>query len=785
MSGSSRGSRNPSDDPADAAASGSVARRDAPAAHPRTARALAIVEGALDRAPEDRGAFIADETAGDAALRTEVDSLLAAHAASADFLEAPALPVEPDTPRKIGPWRLLAPIGAGGMGRVWLAERADGEYEQRVAIKIAAGVLGDPDARRRAESERRILASLEHPSITRVIDGGTTEAGQPYVVMEYVDGLPIDRWCREQHLDPAERVRLFLGVLDAVAVAHRALVVHRDLKPSNVLVDRHGAPRLLDFGIARPLTGDATATIAGFTPMTPAYASPEQLAGRPPTTACDVWSLGAMLHELLTGRLPYEAVGASPAAWLARIDAHAVTRLTSRVDPERLALEPARVASWRRALRGDLERIVACALAPEPERRYPSVEALAADLRRWLAHEPVTARAGGVGYRVRKFVRRHWLGAGASAAAVIALAVGLVVTAGLARDARLAATRAETAGAFLGEVISWADPFRSGGETTLRAALERARGEIAHRFAGQPGLEAGVRLALARGFVSQQSLADARAEAERALALARPGSPEAADAEVVLASIDWSEGRTDRAASRYRAALAIYGDDPALARRRGSAHNDHSALLNELGEYQAAWAEAEAALARADGIPARELAVRLTNRAYAEDGLGRVAESEASYRQAIRLFEASLPDAAMSLSITLNNLAQLLRGAGRPADALPLMEQALAVRESVLPEDHVAFAIPLANLADLRLATGDAEAARSSIARAIAIAEAGFAPDYAPLGNIHLIAARVAAAGGDTTAARHHAARALEVYRRTDLAPAARVAEAESLQRDL
>lgn len=749
----------------------------------RLARALAIVEGALDLDPEARKPHVADAVGEDAALRAEVESLLAAHAASGGFLDPPILPAEPDAPREIGPWRLVAPLGAGGMGRVWLAERADGQYEQTVAIKIAAGILGDPDARRRAEAERRILASLEHPSITRVIDGGTTVAGQPYVVMEYVDGLPIDRWCREQRLDPAERVRLFLGVLDAVAVAHRALVVHRDLKPSNVLVDRSGAPRLLDFGIARPLADDARTTIGAPAPMTPAYASPEQLAGRPVTTACDVWSLGVMLHELLTGHLPFEAEGASPAVWLARIEARAVTRLAPRVDPERLGLEPARAHAWRRALRGDLERIVACALAPEPDRRYPSVEAFAVDLRRWLAHEPVTARAGGLGYRLGRFVRRHWLGVGASTAAVVALAVGLVVTAGLAREARLAAARAEAAGAFLGEVISWADPFQSGGETTLRAALERARAELGDRFGGQPELEAGIRLALARGFVSQQALAEARGEVERALALAVPGTPGQADAEVVLASIDWSEGRTDRAASRYRASLAIYGDDPDLSGRRARAHNDFSALLNELGDYRAALAHAEAALARSEGVPARELAVRLTNRAYAEDGLGRIADSEASYRQAIALLEAGLPETAMSLSITLNNLGQLLRGAGRPADALPLLERALSVRETVLPHGHPGFAVLLANLADLRLSVGAAGDAKATIDRALAIADSGLAPDYAPRGNIHLIAARIAAAAGDAATARHHADAALAVYRRSDRPPAARVAEAETLAR--
>ena len=259
--------------------------------------AMRLFEQALDRPSGERRPFIEAETRANAALNAAALALLDAHAASNGFLE----PL-PETTREIGAYRLIEPIGSGGMGRVWLAERRDGAYQQRVAIKVLASLIGDADSMRRAEAERQFLAWLDHPNIARVLDGGSTPQGQPYVVMEYVEGARIDAWCRAHQLDPAARVRLFLQVLEAIDAAHRALIIHRDIKPANVLVTADGNVKLLDFGIAKTLDGRIDGmTGTGIAPMTPEYASPEQLAAQPLTTASDIYALGLLLYELLCG----------------------------------------------------------------------------------------------------------------------------------------------------------------------------------------------------------------------------------------------------------------------------------------------------------------------------------------------------------------------------------------------------------------------------------------------------------------------------------------------------
>ncbi len=335
-----------------------------------------------------------------------------------------------DAAVRLGRYRLLQSLGAGGMGQVWLAERADGVYEHRVAIKIMAGVLGDPLAVARANAERQFLATLEHPGITRVLDGGTTEAGQPYVVMEYVDGVGIDEHCRQHALPLRARVELFLQVLEAVDAAHRALIVHRDLKPSNVMVNRDGQVKLVDFGIAKALGQDAQAgsITKGIGPLTPSYASPEQFEGKVLTTACDVWSLGVLLYRLLTGVAPFQ---------VDRIQLHEIptllsgglrTRASSALVVAEIGVGEREARPWRRLLQGDLDRVLAKALTYEVERRYGSAREFADDLGRWLAHEPVRARGGGAWYRGLKFLRRHRLLMAAAAVAFAALIGGLVGT---------------------------------------------------------------------------------------------------------------------------------------------------------------------------------------------------------------------------------------------------------------------------------------------------------------------------------------------------------------------
>lgn len=391
-----------------------------------------FLEAAELRGPA-RDRFLRDRCGTDVALREEVRSLLVAGDAaggaeesttSDDFIRRAvhaALPrdavAEPGTDRTIGAWRLLEPIGSGGMGVVFRAERMDADYEQVVALKLLrSSVTGEQDVRRFA-AERRILAGLEHPSIARLLEGGETEDGTPYLVMEYVRGEPVDAWCGANSPDTRARVRLFLRVCDAVAYAHRNLVVHRDLKPSNILVTEGGAPKLVDFGIAKLLEdADGAEVVTGtlFRAMTPVYASPEQVTGKPIGVASDIYSLGVVLYELLAGDRPYEVPTGSPTA---------TVRAICETEPPRPSARARQSGDARlaRTLRGDLDNIVLHALRKEPERRYPSASDLASDLRSWLDGRPVSASPATWQYCTGKFVSRNRLGVAAAGLVVLAL----------------------------------------------------------------------------------------------------------------------------------------------------------------------------------------------------------------------------------------------------------------------------------------------------------------------------------------------------------------------------
>lgn len=352
--------------------------------------------------PQTRATLLAE---ADTDVRKEVESLLAAHDEPGEFLDRSvwdfidANEGERLAGSLIGPYRIVRPLGQGGMGTVFLAVREGGDFTQRVAIKL---VRGGETLVQRFRQERQILAGLDHPNIARLIDGGTTADGLPYLVMEYVDGIPIDVFSRELPL--AGKLRLFLQLCDAVQYAHRSLVIHRDIKPGNVLVTADGAPKLLDFGIAKLASPETRPDATPTRLMTPEYASPEQLLGRQVTTATDVYSLGVLLFELLTGAKPFAAETRTPTA------------------------EAARASTYVRDLRGDFDTILACALDVDPQRRYGSVERFADDVRRHLSGHPVLARPATFAYRASKFMRRNKLVVAAGAAVAVVTAIAFATT---------------------------------------------------------------------------------------------------------------------------------------------------------------------------------------------------------------------------------------------------------------------------------------------------------------------------------------------------------------------
>lgn len=433
-----------------------------------------VLGAALDLPPEDRTSFLDQQCVGDAQLRIEIELFLSSERdAGTEFLgeaslaevAAVLLPAEENIwiGRRVGAYQITRLIGAGGMGEVYRAFRADDQYRKEVALKVVRAGQDSGSVITRFRNERQILASLEHPNIARLLDGGTTDEGMPYFAMELIEGDPITEYCDRHKLSIPERLRLFAQVCGAVQYAHQHLIIHRDIKPGNILVTTEGTPKLLDFGIAKILTLDSAssfsdATLTSFLVLTPRYGSPEQIQGKPMTTASDVYSLGVVLYELITGHSPYCLTTGSPQEIVQAVcttetqkPSLAVYRVESSKAPlphslSRDDLSAVRGSSperLRKRLNGDLDNIVLMALQKDPARRYRSVEQFQEDIRRHLDHLPVLARTDTVWYRTSKFVSRHKVKVLVSGAAVVALLTGMAMTLHEAKVARLERARAE------------------------------------------------------------------------------------------------------------------------------------------------------------------------------------------------------------------------------------------------------------------------------------------------------------------------------------------------------
>lgn len=442
----------------------------------RRQQALELFETALSREPGERAHFLAEACAEDIELRAEVEKLIASHQEKATVIQETFVEGSPPTPeanlmpfapgRHIGPYRIVGQLGQGGMGAVYLAARDDEQYRKRVAIKVIRPGMNLQIIVRRFLSERQILASLDHPNIAKLLDGGTTEDGLPYYVMDYIEGVPITTYCERNKLSTAERLKLFREVCSAVNYAHQNLVIHRDLKPGNILVTVEGTPKLLDFGIAKLLNPELSGqtldmTLLGHAPMTIDYASPEQVRGDAITTATDVYSLGVMLYELLTGHRPYsfksrvpreiervicEEEPARPSTSIEKSDTSSGPFSKTQImaaPPENAPREEGKSEKLRRELAGDLDNIVMMAMRKEPKRRYSSVEQFSEDIRRYLEGRPVIATKDTFAYRAGKFIRRNRAAVIAAALITVALVAGVITTLWQARAASIQRERAE------------------------------------------------------------------------------------------------------------------------------------------------------------------------------------------------------------------------------------------------------------------------------------------------------------------------------------------------------
>ncbi len=668
-----------------------------PASHPD--RVAEIFAEALERPAGERGAFLDSRCAGSPMLRAEIDSLLAAHEEhemAGGFLEGVdhergaallASPEVAEAGRQVGPYRLLGELGRGGMGVVHLAERAEGGFHQRVAIKLIKRGMDSEAIIQRFLRERQILAGLDHPNVARLLDGGVTDHGQPYFAMELVDGEPLTAYCDSRRLGLPERLGLFEGACRAVQYAHGRLVIHRDLKPSNILVTADGQIKLLDFGVAKLLAGGeemATLTEAGIHPLTPEYAAPEQVRGDPVTTATDVHALGLVLYELATGHLPYGGEGSSR---------EELERAVCEADPEPPSRKP--IMAMPRSLRGDLDAVVLMALRKEPGRRYGSAEALAEDIRRCLNGQPVQARPDSMGYRTAKFIRRHKVGVGAAVAAAMSLVIGLFGTtwqaavAARERDrARLEAERAEKVKEFLVGIFRASDPAESKGqEITAKDLLVRGTERIEQELSGQPEVQADLLQIMAISFRSLGRLDQSRTAVERSLQLLR--------------AVHGEEHPQIARGLEILGGILYQSDDLAAAERvRREAVAMNRKLLP------------------ADSV---QLAESLAGLGVVLDQRANLAESESVHREALAIRQAKLgpehPDTVRSVM----QLADVQYSQGNYGAAVELHQQAVFLRRKLHGDLHPEVDRALTSLGRSLVSAGDVTAAEQAFREALSI----------------------------------------------------------------
>lgn len=773
--------------------------------------------------PGQRAEFLDEACGSNTALRAEIEALLECDATVSDpIAEGVAAATDhlhSDLPwrgRRIGNYRIVGELGRGGMGSVYLAERADAEYQSQVAIKLIRG-FPTRGALERLRRERQLLAHLEHPHIARLLDGGTTADGQPYLVIEYIDGVPLTDWLAVRRPTLPERLRLFRQLCAAVHYAHQNLIVHRDLKPANVLVRADGSPALLDFGIARLNVAEADAErVTELRAFTPEYASPEQLAGAVVTTASDIYALGLILYELLCGKV-YATAGKVD-SWRQARPGH----VARRAEHEWLRADAARID-------GDLEHVVRRALDQDPARRYASASALAEDISRYFDGRPLAAGPDRIGYRVAKFVRRHRVGVGIAALALVAIvgvASWLAVERGRALRAEAQArTEAHTANEvtdFLVSLFQDADPQQTrGNDVSARELLDQASAHLDAMPIAQTQVQARLLTTLGEIYVSIGQPRRSTDLLGRAIALLRtPGSDPLRLARALNEDCRAWSGISDyaKALSACREAIALR--QAHLAQNDADLGHSRNALgvaEQGVGDFSAAERDYRAALAifsgagaehrgdvastlhnlgflafhRSDYVQARELYTQalagkraaygnddprtlnsLDNLAQAEEELGDLAAAERDLTEALALQVKVLGADSIAVARAHNDLASVQQDRGEYAAAAASYRAALDLYVRLEPADSMSWAITANNLATLEEDRGDFAAALPLFRDSLRIREAHLKSPSASVARVQNNLARCELELGDLAAARPLIDVALATRRALKLDPA-------------
>ena len=784
-----------------------------------------ILDQILDLADDATAQSVLEDLCGsDTRLRGEVEALLAGCRADDDLLEGAASEAAPGllselgealveqpealTGRRLGAYRLLEVLGQGGMGVVYLAERADEQYEHRVAIKLMPRGMETAEMERRLLLERQILANLQHPNIAHLLDGQVTEEGYPYLVMEYIEGRSIDVYCREEGLSLERRLRLFRDVCAAVQYAHQNMVVHRDLKPSNIMVTASGQVKLLDFGIAKLTDPSVDAPASDGTvyqPLTPTYASPEQISNSPVTAASDVYSLGVVLYQMLTGKTPYRLEGMSPSeveAVVAVRQSIAPSQTVESTEDTGIKLD---LKKLRHQLAGDLDTIVLKCLRKTPERRYGSAAELSADLERYLGGQPVRARPNTLAYRSQRFIRRHKLGTAAGAVIVLLLVTGVVgiawqgMVAARERDrARLEARKAERVADFLGGLFKAANPTSEGaGQVTVRELLDLGEERIHRELADEPEVqlemlsliadsygalgqvdralemtqavieERGMvmpedELGMARALTSLGGLYNSKGDYDRAVPLLKQaltlfeenGAGQSADAGMAwryLGAVQSSMGQEELAEESHRQALEIWRQTGRVDFEAGEISN-LSGISEALGRGEEALElkqEVLALLTEYYGPEHPVVATVRNNIAVTLHGKGDFAAAEALYREALAINERVLGADSDGVADNLTNLGRLLMDQGRYQEADPFVRRAAAIRLQLNEPTHFNRIAAEINLASLQAELGELDQAIAGYRSALERFESLLGPTHNATARVQSLLGLALAKRGD------------------------------------
>lgn len=704
-----------------------------------------IFTAALEKPVADRAQFLSDACGDDQMLLGEVESLLEAHEEPKHLLEQHAFDLAAQLQtdghnyegKRFGVYRILREIGRGGMGAVFLAERADGEFQQQVALKIIRQSIADAELEKHFRRERQILASLNHPNIAKLIDGGVSDTGELFLAMEFIEGESLLVFAESHRLSLDERLQIFLKICRAVSFAHQSLIIHRDLKPSNVLVDEGGEPKLLDFGLAKVFEAgpsvDPTQTETAFRAFTPAYAAPEQILGKNVTVASDVFSLGVMLYELLTNEKPFHFEGKSLEE-IIRTVTSGEPSLPSRV----VDSANAQSATRHRQLKGDLDNITLKALQKDPSRRYQSVSALADDIERHLNHVPVSARPNTFSYRASRFYQRNRIAVSAGVFIILALIAGLAIALWQYSNAKRENAKAEVVNNFLKKMLMTANPSsnlsgKKGYQATITDILEEAERRLdSDELRNQPEVRAELRQVVGAGYADQGNYVAAEQILRKALAeqklLFGADSPESLSTEFALASTFFAKADLDNAENIYGPRLPL--------------------LLNEFKKNR---------------IEADIVTRSLSNYAILRRARGDSTQAETLLREGLAI---SVPNALYSQTDLLRQfLTLILIDRGKFEEAEGLQREALSINRNSPNTETPEFCSALTLFGIILMERGDLTGAESNLREAETIYRKLYSPNFIPLYDNLRLQAQVSYLAGRYAEADTQIKQVLENYR--------------------